>query len=149
MGVWSDTGDQFLGKLESSFLGLNATGVMNEVLFQTNTGVCCDRSIYCAGCVTEFSLISNGVTLACVRKSNDRSVGAEISLFNSRNMDSRTKALLIFAGYYLVSQLVAFESIVSYFVFLFSVCFRFGCNALWTNWYAWILFANVLLFFNC
>lgn len=75
---------------------------MGEILFQSvETASSSDR----CGCSSpsEFALLSDGTTLARVEKPIDNSDGCLISLCNSENIDLRTKALLIFTGYIMVS----------------------------------------------
>lgn len=79
---------------------------MGEILFQSiggtemnirSSGGCCGST------PSEFTLISNGVALARIEKPTNNSEGCVVSLFNSQSVDLRTKALLVFTGYLMVS----------------------------------------------
>src|SRR5687768_12916718 len=86
---------------------LSARGVMGEILFQSigGTEMNTNHSGGCCGSTpSEFTLLSNGVALARIEKSVNNSGGCVVSLINSRNVDLRTKALLIFTGYLMVSS---------------------------------------------
>lgn len=103
------SGDQVLGMVEGSLMcstTLTARGVMGEILFQSigGTGMSPSSSGGCCGSVpSEFTLMANGVELARIEKPMNGSEGCSITLFNSRNIDLRTKALLVFTGYLMVS----------------------------------------------
>lgn len=79
---------------------------MGEILFQSIGGTETNPSSS-GGCFgstpSEFTLISNGVALARIEKPINNSEGCVVSLFNLQNVDIRTKALLIFTGYLMVS----------------------------------------------
>lgn len=99
------SGDQVLGVVEGNMLcgsTLSARGIMGEMLFYSIGGTETSPSSpggCCGSTPSKFTLISNGVALARIEKSPNGYGGYSITLFNSRNMDSRTKALLIFTGY--------------------------------------------------
>lgn len=80
---------------------------MGEIIFQSIGGTEMNTSSS-GGCFgstpSEFTLISNGVALARIEKPVNDSEGGVISLLNSQNVDIRTKALLIFTGYLMVSS---------------------------------------------
>lgn len=78
----------------------------------TSTGCLCSTP-------SAFTLQSNGVTLARIEQPTDNSDGCVISLLGSRNIDLRTKALVIFSGYTLVS-LHRFEEVRNKVNFEFS-----------------------------
>lgn len=85
---------------------LNARGVMGDILFQSIGGTEMNTSSSggcCGSTPSEFTLTSNGVALARIEKPNNNSEGCVISLFNSQNLDVRTKALLVFTGYLMVT----------------------------------------------
>jgi len=106
-------GDQILGMLEDDNLTcrqtVEAKNVMGDVIFQgagdTSIGDSgCNCCLECGfGCccpnVPEFTFFHNGNTLGKLSRSTNNSSGNELVLFNSANMDPRTKALLIYAGY--------------------------------------------------
>lgn len=85
---------------------LNARGVMGEILFQSIGGTEMNTSSS-GGCFgstpSEFTLISNGIAMAHIEKSTNNSEDCVVSLINSQNFDLRTKALLIFTAYFIVS----------------------------------------------
>lgn len=109
------SGDQVLGVVEGNMLcgsTLSARGIMGEMLFYSIGGTETSPSSpggCCGSTPSKFTLISNGVALARIEKSPNGYGGYSITLFNSRNMDSRTKALLIFTGYLMVSLQNAYE----------------------------------------
>lgn len=102
------SGEHVLGVVEGSLLcgtSLAVRGVMGDILFESiggtemnvaSSGGCCGST------PSEFTLVSNGVALARIEKSTDSSNGGTICLFNARHLDLRTKALLIFTGYFMV-----------------------------------------------
>ncbi|XP_037033989.1 uncharacterized protein LOC119072796 [Bradysia coprophila] len=87
-------GDQIIGVVEGMFnTSLFTTGALGEILFYST------RSANSS----EFTLMSNGgVALARIEKVRNDSADVSITLFDSLNVDSRTKALLIFTGYLMV-----------------------------------------------
>lgn len=66
-----------------------------------------------------FNLQSNGVILARIEQPTDNSDGCVVSLLDSRIIDLRTKALVIFSGYVLVS-IHRFEEVINKINFEFS-----------------------------
>ncbi|KAG4074088.1 hypothetical protein HA402_014293 [Bradysia odoriphaga] len=100
------SGDQVLGMVEGNLLcrtTLTARSVMGEVLFHSIEGTEMSpiSSVGCFGSSpSEFTLMSNGgVALARIERSTNGTEGCSITLFNSRNIGLRTKALLIFTVY--------------------------------------------------
>lgn len=98
-----------MGVVEGNLLwstNLHARGVMGEILFHSIGGTEMNMrssSGCCGSTQSVFTLISNGVALARIEKPVNRSEGCSVSLLNSQNADLRTKALLIFTGYLMVS----------------------------------------------
>lgn len=78
---------------------------MGEILFESIGGTEMNpiHSGCCGSTPSEFTLLSNGVALARIERPTDNSDGCMVSLFNSRNVDVRTKAVLIFTAYLMVS----------------------------------------------
>lgn len=86
---------------------ITTRGIMGEILFQSIGGTEMNMisSGGCCGSIpSEFTLVSNGVALARIERSADNSADGVVSLLNSHNFDLRTKALLIFTGYLIVSS---------------------------------------------
>ncbi|XP_037033439.1 uncharacterized protein LOC119072354 [Bradysia coprophila] len=100
------SGDQVLGMVEGNLLcgtTLSARSVMGEVLFQSigGTEMSPITSVGCFGSSpSEFTLMSNrGVALARIARPMNGTEGCSITLFSSRNIGIRTKALLVFTAY--------------------------------------------------
>lgn len=110
-------GDQILGMLEEDSLScrqtLRATNVMgNEIFYgsgdnsvgDTGCNCCLECGIgLCWPNLSEINFTHNGVTLGQLKRSTNNSSGNELVLFNPANMDPRTKAILIYASYSVVS----------------------------------------------
>ncbi len=97
-----------MGIVEGNLLcstSLHARGVMGDVLFESIGGT--ELNPTTTGCCgttpSEFTLISNGVPLARIERPTNGTSGCTMSLINARNIDLRTKALLVFTGYLMVS----------------------------------------------
>ncbi|KAJ6647130.1 hypothetical protein Bhyg_02350 [Pseudolycoriella hygida] len=101
------SGEQVLGVVEGNLLcstNLNVRGVMGESLFQSIGGTEMNASSSggcCGSTPSEFTLLSRGVALARIQRPINNSGGCVVSLINSQNIDLRTKALLIFTGYFM------------------------------------------------
>ncbi|XP_037047364.1 uncharacterized protein LOC119082100 [Bradysia coprophila] len=107
------SGDQILGRLDDDKLvcsqTLQATNVMGDVIFEgagdnNMGGSGCGCCVECGfGCckpnAEEFIFSHRGVTLGRLARSGSNSSGNKLEIFNSTDMDPRTKAILIYAGY--------------------------------------------------
>ncbi len=111
------SGDHILGMLDDDSLTcrqtLKATNVMGDVIFEgagdNSIGdTACNCCLECGfGCccpnLTELTFSHHGNALGQLKKTTNNSSGNELVLFNSANMDPRTKAILIYASYSAVS----------------------------------------------
>lgn len=111
------SGDHILGILEDGDLlcrqTLKAKNVLGDIIFE-GAGDNSGDDIGCSCCVecgfgfcrpdsNEVTFSHRGVTIAQLKRSNKNDGGNELTLFNSANMDPRTKAILIYASYVTVS----------------------------------------------
>lgn len=79
-------------------MGENLFQIVEGTEMTNSSGGCCSAN------PSEFTFMNNGIALARVGKSMHTPDECEITVYNSLNLDPRTKALLIFTGYLMVSN---------------------------------------------